>query len=193
MKESALPQGCTNLKIRQLGRMVTRHYDQYMAAVGLKNTQYALLSHVVKLGPIRPGDLARRMHMDASTLTRNLQPMVSHGWLTIGAGENARSRLVETTDAVLDALNTATTAFDQVSKAQSERLMKELASIVASIQTVAREAKVVSFNAQVMAARAGQHGREFAVVANVLSGITHEIDGLSLQAVSLAGRSRGAA
>ena len=55
---------------------------------------------------------------------------------------------------------------------------------------VAREAKVVSFNAQVMAARAGQHGREFAVVANVLSGITNEIDGLSLQAVSLAGRSR---
>lgn len=107
--------------------------------------------------------------------------------------EEALGKLVETTDAALDALNAATTAFDQVSKAQSERLMKELANIVASIQTVAREAKVVSFNAQVMAARAGQHGREFAVVANVLSGITHEIDGLSLQAVSLAGRSRGAA
>lgn len=104
--------------------------------------------------------------------------------------EEALSKLVDTTDSVLDALNTATTAFDQIGKAQSERLMKELASIVASIQTVAREAKVVSFNAQVMAARAGQHGREFAVVADVLSGITHEIDGLSLQAVSLAGRSR---
>ena len=107
--------------------------------------------------------------------------------------EDALARLVESTDGVLEALNTATTAFDQVSKAQSETLMKELAGIVASIQTVAREAKVVSFNAQVMAARAGQHGREFAVVANVLSGITNEIDGLSLQAVSLAGRSRSAA
>jgi len=102
--------------------------------------------------------------------------------------EDALARLVESTDSVLDALNTATTAFDQINRAQSETLMKELAGIVASIQTVAREAKVVSFNAQVMAARAGQHGREFAVVANVLSGITHEIDDLSLQAVSLAGR-----
>ncbi|WP_306554770.1 methyl-accepting chemotaxis protein [Acidovorax sp.] len=107
--------------------------------------------------------------------------------------EDALARLVESTDSALEALNTATTAFDQVGKAKSETLMKELAGIVASIQTVAREAKVVSFNAQVMAARAGQHGREFAVVANVLSGITNEIDGLSLQAVSLAGRSRGAA
>lgn len=99
MKEMAPPQGCTNLKIRQLGRLVTRHYDQHMAAVGLKNTQYALLSHVVKLGPIRPGDLARRLQMDASTLTRNLQPMVAQGWLVVGAGEDARSRLIEATDA----------------------------------------------------------------------------------------------
>ena len=52
---------------------------------------------------------------------------------------------------------------------------------------MAREAKVVAFNAQVMAARAGQHGREFAVVAQVLSGITQQVDGLSLRAATLIG------
>ena len=93
------PQGCTNLKLRQLNRMLTRHYDPYVAKAGLKNTQYSLLSYVVKLGPIRPGDLARRMQMDASTLTRNMQPLVVHGWLKIGAGDDARSRLVEATEA----------------------------------------------------------------------------------------------
>jgi DNA-binding MarR family transcriptional regulator len=91
------PQGCTNLKLRQLGRMVTRHYDRHLAAAGLKITQYSLLSHVVKLGPIRPSDLARRMQMDASTLTRNLKPMATQGWLTIGQGEDARSRLITAT------------------------------------------------------------------------------------------------
>ena len=99
MKTPTQPQGCTNLKLRQLGRMVTRHYDHSMSSVGLKNTQYALLSHVVKLGPIRPSDLAKRMQMDASTLTRNLQPMAAQGWLSVGAGGNARSRLVEATAA----------------------------------------------------------------------------------------------
>ena len=79
--------------------MVTRHYDHYMSEVGLKNTQFALLSHIVKLGPIRPSDLAKRMQMDASTLTRNLQPMVAQGWLTVGAGQDARSRLVEASPA----------------------------------------------------------------------------------------------
>lgn len=99
MEDAIKPQGCTNLKLRQLDRMTTRHYDRYLGRVGLKNTQYALLSYVVKLGPIRPGDLARRMQMDASTLTRNLQPLAARGWLTVGAGEDARSRLVEATAA----------------------------------------------------------------------------------------------
>ena len=46
----------------------------------------------------------------------------------------------------------------------------------------------MSFNAQVIAARAGQQGREFAVVANVLSGISTEIDGLTQKAIHLADR-----
>ncbi len=98
----------------------------------------------------------------------------------------ALAPLVAATDDVLAALNAATTVFDHLQQRQSDAMMRELSGIVASIQTVAREAKVVSFNAQVMAARAAAHGREFAVVANVLSGITTEIDRLSLQAVSLA-------
>ena len=100
------------------------------------------------------------------------------------------AELVGHTDRILTALNTATTAFDEVGQARSDTMMKELAGIVEDIQGVAKEAKVVSFNAQVMAARAGQHGREFAVVANVLSDITGEIDRLTRKAAVLAEHSR---
>lgn len=99
MKNIIKPQGCTNLKLRQLNRLVTRHYDLYVAEADLKITQYSLLSHVVKLGPIRPGELARQMQMDTSTLTRNMQSLVAQGWLKIGEGADARSRLVEATAA----------------------------------------------------------------------------------------------
>ena len=84
-----LPQGCTNFKLRQLMRRVAAHYDAEMARCGLKTTQYSLLSHVLKLGPIRPGDLAAAMKMDASTLTRNLRPLVDAGWVTLEAGTDA--------------------------------------------------------------------------------------------------------
>jgi DNA-binding MarR family transcriptional regulator len=42
------------------------------------------------------------MDMGASTLTRNLQPMVAAGWLEMGAGHDARSRLVHITEAGLE-------------------------------------------------------------------------------------------
>jgi DNA-binding MarR family transcriptional regulator len=93
------PQGCTNFKLRQLTRRVSQHYDTEMAKIGLKTTQYSLLSHVLKLGPIRPGELAQVMTMDASTLTRNLKPLVDAGWVEVGAGSDARSRIVTITDA----------------------------------------------------------------------------------------------
>lgn len=99
MENAVKPQGCTNFKLRQLMRQVARHYDAELAAVGLKTTQYSLLSHVLRLGPLRPVDLARAMGLSASTLTRNLQPMVDAGWLSVEAGPDARSRLVQITDA----------------------------------------------------------------------------------------------
>ena len=99
MSTVAKPQGCTNFKLRQLVRRVSQLYDAEVGKAGLKTTQYSLLSHVLRLGPIRPGDLAERMTMDASTLTRNLKPMLAAGWLELSPGEDGRSRLVHLTDA----------------------------------------------------------------------------------------------
>jgi DNA-binding MarR family transcriptional regulator len=99
MDTAVKPQGCTNLKLRQLMRRVAQHYDAEVGKTGLRGTQYSLLSYVVKLGPIRPSDLARAMKIDASTLTRNLKPLIDAGWLEQGPGADARSRLVSVTDA----------------------------------------------------------------------------------------------
>ena len=99
MDAIAKPQGCTSFRLRRLTRMVSRHYDAHVAAAGLKTTQYSLLSHIVKLGPIRPSELAQAMQMTPSTLSRNLQPLVAAGWVVQGAGTDARSRLVQATGA----------------------------------------------------------------------------------------------
>lgn len=94
----AMPRGCTNFKTRQLARLLSRQYDAELARAGLKTTQYSLLSHVLTLAPISPGALAARMGLDASTLTRNLQPLLAAGWLVQDAGPDARSRLITITD-----------------------------------------------------------------------------------------------
>lgn len=93
----ASPRGCTNFKARQLARLLSRRYDAQLATVGLKTTQYSLLSHVLHGGPLAPGELARRMGLDASTLTRNMKPLLDAGWLLLEAGDDARSRSVRIT------------------------------------------------------------------------------------------------
>ncbi|MEJ7928735.1 MarR family winged helix-turn-helix transcriptional regulator [Ramlibacter sp. AN1015] len=96
------PQGCTNLKLRQLMRRVGQRYDAEVGKSGLRGTQYSLLSYVARLGPLRPVELAAAMKIDASTLTRNLRPLLEAGWVTLGPGADARSRLVEITPAGRD-------------------------------------------------------------------------------------------
>ncbi len=93
------PQGCTNFKLRQLLRSVSRLYDAQIGLAGLKGSQYSLLSFVLSLGPIAPSELAQRMGMDASTLSRNLRPLVDKGWLLQGPGPNARTRSISITAA----------------------------------------------------------------------------------------------
>jgi DNA-binding MarR family transcriptional regulator len=87
------------MKLRQLMRRVAQRYDAEVGKTGLRGTQYSLLSHVLKLGPVRPGELAREMKIDASTLTRNLKPLIDGGWVTLDAGADGRSRLVNITPA----------------------------------------------------------------------------------------------
>ncbi|MFS2205373.1 MarR family winged helix-turn-helix transcriptional regulator [Variovorax sp. Varisp36] len=98
MDTLAKPRGCTSFKVRQLSRRLSQHYDAEVSKSGLKTTQYSLLSNLARIGPSRPVDLASELKMTASTLSRNLQPLIAAGWISLGAGADARSRLVQITE-----------------------------------------------------------------------------------------------
>jgi DNA-binding MarR family transcriptional regulator len=116
------PVGCSSFKLRQLSRRVSQLFDQIVSVAGLKTTQYSLLSHVVRLGPLKPGELAAEMEMDASTLTRNLQPLVAQGWVEVGPGADGRSRLVAATDAGRDKHTEAKREWKRAQIAFNQRL-----------------------------------------------------------------------
>ena len=105
--------GCTNFKLRQITRTVSRRYDAAVAGSGLKTTQYSLLSHVASMEPVRPSDLAAKMNLEVSTLSRNLQPLIAQGWVALGPGPDARTRLVELTES------------GRAKRAEAQRLWKQ--------------------------------------------------------------------
>ena len=116
------PRACTNFRLRQLLRVVSRLYDTEMAKAGLKGTQFSLLSSISALGPVQPNELARRMDLDASTLTRNLRPIIEQGWAEQRPGSDARSRLIELTSAGRDKLGEARRHWKKAQLLLNERM-----------------------------------------------------------------------
>ncbi len=95
---ATVPQGCTNFKLHRLARQLSQHYDAEVRKTGLKTSQYSLLSHIERLGAMRPVDLSAAMGMTASTLSRNLQVLIQDGYVAQLAGPDGRSRLVSITE-----------------------------------------------------------------------------------------------
>jgi DNA-binding MarR family transcriptional regulator len=66
---------------RKVNRVLTGIYEVEMRDWGLKPSQFNLLVAVAKAGPVRRIDLGKRLHLDPSTLTRNLQVILKQGWI----------------------------------------------------------------------------------------------------------------
>jgi DNA-binding MarR family transcriptional regulator len=85
--------------LRQASRAVSRLYDDELRRVGLRTTQYSLLSVLARAGQVRQGDLSRLTSLDETTLTRNLRPLVNANWIAVHSGDDRRERLVTITKA----------------------------------------------------------------------------------------------
>jgi DNA-binding MarR family transcriptional regulator len=111
---------CLCNALRRASRAATRLYDQDLRRVGLRTTQYSLLSQLHRAGEVRQGDLGPLAVLDETTLTRNLRPLVDRGWVAVRAGKDKRERLVSITTAGATKLAKARPAWERAQqRAQS--------------------------------------------------------------------------
>ena len=69
------PEDCNCFAVRSAARHVTQLYDQLLAPVGLRVTQFSILARLRSRGPLTINALAEDMVMDRTTLGRNIQPL----------------------------------------------------------------------------------------------------------------------
>lgn len=113
---------CTCAALRRTTRRMTQVYDDALKPLGLKLTQYSLLSNLAQVDNPSITDLADRMMVDRTTLTRNLQPLQKAGWVALGKGDDSRSRSVILTPAGRRMLDTARPLWRQAERAIREKL-----------------------------------------------------------------------
>jgi hypothetical protein len=92
--------------------------------------------------------------------------------------------LVRNATPLLSVLNGLTLVYEEQAKRHAQLQKRQLQDMMGNIETIARQARIVAFNAQIVAARAGQAGEEFAAVARTMMGVTTEIDDLVRAALS---------
>ncbi|MBL8277099.1 MAG: type IV pili methyl-accepting chemotaxis transducer N-terminal domain-containing protein [Pelomonas sp.] len=91
--------------------------------------------------------------------------------------------LVEAATPLLGTLNRLTQVYEDLARQHAAAAKRQLSAVMGDIEQIAKHARIVSFNAQVVAARAGHSGREFSVVSGELTQITGKLDGLVREAV----------
>ena len=125
---------CLLTRTRQISRVVTALYDQELRPYGLNSPQFSLLVMILQHGPLSRSELGRANHQDRSTLTRNLQPLISQGWVAEGsAPAGGRIRPLSVTARGRSLLRSAAPAW-QVAQAQARVLLGDTgASAIKSI------------------------------------------------------------
>lgn len=83
---------CVAVRLRMLNRVITNIYDDALRSLDLKVSQMNILVAAAKMGMARPVELCKHLHLDVSTLSRNVERMKARGWLDVVPDEDGRSQ-----------------------------------------------------------------------------------------------------
>src|SRR5919108_4565375 len=83
---------CIAVQMRMLNRVVTNIYDDALRSLDLKVSQMNILVAAAKMGTARPIEVCAHLHLDVSTLSRNVERMKARGWLEVVPDEDGRSQ-----------------------------------------------------------------------------------------------------
>ena len=95
----SMSQHCIAARIRLLSRMVTNIYDSALSPFGVKLTQMNILVVVYLSGEIAYDPLRKRLKMEKSTASRNIERLRKKGWLDIISGKDKRRKFLKITPA----------------------------------------------------------------------------------------------
>jgi DNA-binding MarR family transcriptional regulator len=128
---------CLVTRTRRISRVLTGIYDQELRPFGINSPQFTLLVVISRLGPVSRAEIGRKNHQDRSTLTRNLQLILSEGWVEeTQHPTGGRSRPLVLTTAGKDLLHSAAPAW-QAAQARAKGVLGKTG--VAAVMDIAKD------------------------------------------------------
>ena len=107
---------CTCGELRKAARAITLLYDNAFKSTGLLSTQFNVLQAIYNIDSIRISDLANKLGMDRTTLTRNLSVLERQGFIKISQGKDQRTRIVTATQKGRSAVSKTVLLWNEVQR-----------------------------------------------------------------------------
>jgi DNA-binding MarR family transcriptional regulator len=132
---------CLCSTARAATRELTRRYDDALRPAGLRTTQLSLLSRLADEGPMPVTQLAARLGVDRTSLTRELAVLTRRNLVAAERATDRRSRVISLTTAGRQALGVAWPLWEEAQAAalaglgaqRIERLMDDLRAVSAQL------------------------------------------------------------
>jgi len=121
---------CIAARIRLLSRMVTNIYDSALSPFGVKLNQMNILVVVYLAGEIGYEALCKRLKMEKSTASRNIERLKKKGWLVVVAVKDRRRKYLKVTDAGEELLGKVHKAWEDAQIKAAELLGKEGTEVI---------------------------------------------------------------
>jgi len=115
---------CIAVRMRMLNRVVTNIYDDALRPLGLKVSQMNILVAAGRMSTARPAEVCERLHLNVSTLSRNVERMKARGWLEVQPDDDGRAQPFRLTAEGLKLLEQAAPAWKKAQK-QAKALLGE--------------------------------------------------------------------
>ena len=136
-KAALIVEECIAVRLRLLTRAVTKIYNHALRPLGLTVSQMNILVAASYLGEAKQQDICRALHLEKSTLSRDVERMRAKGWLESLPGQDGRTSLLRVTSAGRKLLEKSTPAWQQAQK-QTKALLgeKEIASLGQAVAAI---------------------------------------------------------
>jgi DNA-binding MarR family transcriptional regulator len=136
-----IARSCIAVRLRLLNRVVTNLYDDTLRPLGLKVSQLNILIVTAKLGLARPAQVCEVLHLDTSTLSRNVKPLQAHGWLEVVPDQDARAQPFRLTPKGKRLIEKAVPAWEEAQRRATELLGEEGVALLDRAARKLRESK----------------------------------------------------
>jgi len=113
---------CLCFAARRAARSITQFYDRQLRDSGLRSTQFTLLAFLLNAGTSSVNQAAEYLGMERTTLSRNLEPLLSAGYVRVDSGEDRRVKKIAITAKGKAAAQAALPLWQQAQRAMTARL-----------------------------------------------------------------------